>query len=117
VAKGHPEIFQSLPGDYFNEISTVWLGLFPRDCNRVVTRKDSDGANEILAKQAVRNWLVSMPAPSRSPEEWEEGWQICEVKKVVPESNVHLPVPFPLWVSQDRTPVCVPGLTNGGGVW
>jgi hypothetical protein len=62
-----------------------------------------------LARQAIRNWLDEIPAPSRSREEWEEGWEMVAKEVTGSGSGVNLPMPFPLMISQERTPLCIPG--------
>ncbi|KAL3874493.1 hypothetical protein ACJMK2_037502 [Sinanodonta woodiana] len=96
--KQHRLDIKGLPEDYFGEPNGFYLALHPKDYVWIVRPTDYHSQPAKMARWAISNWLNRCKRPSRSRNEWIDGWVSCTMdasQHNIPQKRPRLEEPEP----------------------
>jgi len=89
VDKRHQYVTEDMKrGDFFSEKNGYWLALKPEEYKRVVTPTDYHSTEAMKTRSIVGRWLDKVRKdPSRSRDQWTNGWEIMKPKETTQVYN------------------------------
>lgn len=106
--KRHSSLTIETGKEFFSESNGFYLSVKPDGYRHIIKPKEFDSLIAMKARAEVSRWLHRVKKPSRSMDQWEEGWKLVRPKpEHTPKSSSIKP--------KERTPVYSPrhpGLTD-----
>ena len=83
--KRHPSLVDDIKGgEFFSEANGFWLGIFPEGYRKIVKPTEFESSVAMKTRAAVSRWLYKVRNPSKTKDQWEQGWQLGRSSPPIP---------------------------------